>query len=310
MNFICIQHVEMIPLTAEAINTEIRPVLIVSILSLSCFASSLISVVIPGGDKDVTLPRLTKQEKSVSEIPPKFWETEDLLHCMCDFLEVEGLVQFSRTSSGNLEIVRKKFSSTTRALPGLTNQENRYAMTTGRSLPFIVIPQTASGHEALYRRFINGKLIYKKGRPGEVVWPFSRLLNPLEGTFDLSQCEEGRYLSIATGYKKAKNPANANKVEIWVAPKFLIEQNPEALGAQRSTVMKNWTNPACPVGLFWTWGGEEVDFGCNYLTTETVDNISANDIYANFEKSVDGGYYDRRRVCEPRACFWDIHISL
>jgi hypothetical protein len=172
------------------------------------------------------------------------------------------------------------------ALPPQTAGAKQAGVPVNSGVP---IPPIAKGYEEIYKRFYNGLLIYKKGQQDQVVLPIAGLTDPLNGTFDLSRCGYvGKYLSIATGYKKAKNSANASKIEIWIAPKFLIEGNAGALGAQRSTVMSAWTNPACPVGLFWTWGGCAVDDGCDYLTTETVDNISAIDMYENHKKACNG----------------------
>jgi hypothetical protein len=165
------------------------------------------------------------------------------------------------------------------ALPPQTASAKQAGVPANSGVP---IPPIAKGYEEIYKRFYNGLLIYKKGQKDQIVLPISGLSDPLNGTFDLSRCgDEGKYLSIATGYKKAKNSENASKIEVWIAPKFLIEGNAGALGAQRSTIMSAWTNPACPVGLFWTWGGYAVDGVCDYLARETVDNISANDIYEN-----------------------------
>jgi hypothetical protein len=90
----------------------------------------------------------------------------------------------------------------------------------------IVVPEIARGHEEFYRLFINGKLIYKKGQPDQVELPFSGLSNLLAGTFDLSPCgDAAKHLSISTGYCRADNPANADKVEICIMPRFLIEKS-------------------------------------------------------------------------------------
>src|SRR5262249_35837814 len=92
----------------------------------------------------------------------------------------------------------------------------------------IPIPLVAKGFEAIYQRFFNGVLVYRPNPDndaGMIKLPIAALRNPLEDTFDLSQCgDTGKYLSISTGYRRQVNPANANKVEIWFAPKFLIDK--------------------------------------------------------------------------------------
>ena len=88
------------------------------------------------------------------------------------------------------------------------------------------IPPVAQGYEKIYERFRNGVLIYrpKKGSDeGMIKLRIADLENPLDGTFDLSRCGHVmKYLSISTGYRKRKKVENASKVEIWFAPRFLI----------------------------------------------------------------------------------------
>lgn len=182
--------------------------------------------------------------------------------------------------NNNVKSVPPQVPAVQQALPPQTTSAKQEVVPVNSGIP---IPLIAKGYEEIYKRFYNGRLIYKKGQPDEVVLPFSGLSNPLEGTFDLSRCgDAGRYLSIATGYKQSKNPANASKVEVWIAPKFLIERN---YATQMSGVVIQWTSTSAPIGLFWTWGGSEASAGCDYLTTETVDNISANNIYENWRHS-------------------------
>ena len=99
----------------------------------------------------------------------------------------------------------------------------------------LVIPDIAIGYEEAYRRFLKGKLIYHPtlgSDVGKIELPIADLTNPLEGTFDLSRCGDiGRHLSIATGYRKAMNPKNVNKVEIWVTPWFLAQRKSDTIVA-------------------------------------------------------------------------------
>ncbi|WP_032113621.1 hypothetical protein [Candidatus Paracaedibacter symbiosus] len=68
------------------------------------------------------------------------------------------------------------------------------------------------GHEEIYERFLKGVLVYRPQKGSEVgmiTMRISELGNPLEGTFDLSQCGNvGKYLSISTGYRKGKKQEN------------------------------------------------------------------------------------------------------
>jgi hypothetical protein len=84
------------------------------------------------------------------------------------------------------------------------------------------------GYEDVFQRFLNGVLIYKPtagSTVGEITLRIRDLANPLESTFDLSQCgDAGQYLSISTGYSKGKLAANSRKSEVWIVPKFVVER--------------------------------------------------------------------------------------
>ena len=120
-----------------------------------------------------------------------------------------------------------------------------------------------------------------------ITLPIRDLTNPLEGTFDLSRCyDTGKYVSISTGYRKEKRPENARKVEIWFAPRFLIEKELKTTAKHFEPIYGNWKEQA-EVGIFWTggwWAAGEYDM--DYLTTENMDNLSEINLYENWEKSV------------------------
>ena len=154
------------------------------------------------------------------------------------------------------------------------------------------VPLAAQGHEAIYQRFLNGVLIYRpdgKSDNGRINLRISDLVNPLDGTFDLSQCgDTGNYLSISTGYRKVKRPENAKKVEIWFTPRFLVEK--EILGTAshfKGIFPASWASTS-PVGIIWSWGGwENLSDNFDYLTTEDMDNLSKIDLYENWKKAAD-----------------------
>ncbi len=120
-----------------------------------------------------------------------------------------------------------------------------------------------------------GKLIYTDPKTKrQIELPIRELANPLEGTFDLSRCgDTGQYLSISTGYRKGKKTENANKLEIWIAPRFLIERNLTGDARHLEPIMNTWNEGAAPVGLFWTWGPWGMKY-CDYLTTQSLENLS------------------------------------
>jgi hypothetical protein len=149
-----------------------------------------------------------------------------------------------------------------------------------------IIPLAARGHEAVYQRFLNGVLIYrpKEGDDlGRIHLPIAALGNPLEGTFDLSRCgDSGKHLSISVGYRKGKIAENANKVEIWFAPRFLIEKELKTTAAHFQEIFGNWNDNA-PVGIFWTGGWwDNKDY--YYLTTQSLDELSNNTLYVKSKR--------------------------
>lgn len=137
-------------------------------------------------------------------------------------------------------------------------------------------------------RFFKGTLIYKPNRDndvGRINLFISALPTPLEGTFNLSNCgDTGNYLSISTGYRKGEKQENANKVEIWFAPKFLIGKELSTTASHFQDIYGNWSDSA-PVGMFWSWGEWDNLGWYDYLTTENMDDLSVINLYENWEKS-------------------------
>jgi hypothetical protein len=138
----------------------------------------------------------------------------------------------------------------------------------------------------VFWRFFKGKLIFKPdpNSDKEMVKLFiSSLPNPLEGTFNLPKYSE--YLSINTGYRKGKKEENAEKSEIWIAPRFLIERDLETTAMHFKPIMDNWNQEQAPVGMFWNWGGEVVLKYFDYRTAESMENLSKISLYRNWQKS-------------------------
>ena len=145
-------------------------------------------------------------------------------------------------------------------------------------------PPVAWGHEDIYDRFLNGKLIYRPdpdSDEGKVELRIADLADPLDGTFDLSRCgDTSKYLSISTGYRKGKKPENKDKVEIWFAPRFLIEKELNGTAANFEPIMAKWKQEA-PMGIFWTWWKDDLKY-YDYLTTAPIDDVSKKDLFANW----------------------------
>lgn len=131
----------------------------------------------------------------------------------------------------------------------------------------------------IFEQFYNGKLIYRPdpaSNAGMVTLSISALKNPLEGTFDLSNCgDAGKYLSIATGYRKGIISSNSEKVEVWIALQFLIERKLGTTAAHFNPIMDIWKEEQAPVGIFFTWGGWD-NLGCyEYLTTKLMESMES-----------------------------------
>ena len=189
-----------------------------------------------------------------------------------------------------------------------------------------------SADAEIMRRFLNGRLIYNPNKDnsiGNIEMRIGDLPNPLDGTFDLSKCgRTGNHVSISTGYRKVKNPENAKKVEVWIAPRFLIERELSTTAKHFKLIMDSskwdpeyedmrkkecsekskaagdnryWREHA-PVGLFWTWGGWDNADWYNHLTEENTDDLSKINLYKNWEKSTQTHYW-HGGTC--RCCFRD-----
>src|SRR3990167_6355937 len=159
--------------------------------------------------------------------------------------------------------------------------------------PSIAIPEIARGHEDIYERFLKGVLVYRPNEGsdvGKIELPIAALANPLEGTFDLSRCgDAAQYLSINTGIRKVQTPANASKVEIWFTPRFLVDKEMLQLAKNHHMreIIGNWDAARAPIGIFWTWGGwnaeNQISY-CDYLTTESMNDMGAENVFKKYQK--------------------------
>jgi hypothetical protein len=144
------------------------------------------------------------------------------------------------------------------------------------------------GCQQICPEFLNGKLIYRPTEgsdEGMIELKVSGLWNPLEGTFNLSQCgDTGLYLSISTGYRKVKKAENADKVEIWFAPRFLVEKEINSTVGHFKGIFPSKWNDNASVGMLWTWGGWDNLGWYDYLTSESADNLSKINLFENWKK--------------------------
>ena len=142
----------------------------------------------------------------------------------------------------------------------------------------LVLPVAAKRHEQAYQNFLNLILVYKpydNSDKGKVILPVKDLENPLDGVFDLSNCgDAAQRLSISTGYRKGKNPANANKLEIWLTPRFVAEQNLNGTAAHLKTIWDEW-HAARELGVFFTWGNWDNEEWYDYEVHINYEVVSA-----------------------------------
>jgi len=143
----------------------------------------------------------------------------------------------------------------------------------------------------IYQRLVKGGLIYKpdeRSDNGRIKLPISALWNPLEGTFDLSQCGEdaGKYTNISTGYRKWRRAENADKMEICFPLRFLIEKDLNTTAKHFREIYNSWTVKA-PVGIIWIYGGDEGDIkSYDHLTTQSLNEICNKDVFEKWMEAV------------------------
>lgn len=148
----------------------------------------------------------------------------------------------------------------------------------------IPVPIVAQGYEKIFQRFLNGVLIYRPEGDGNdidrVTLHIRDLRNPLDGTFDLSNCGDlGKYMSISTGYRKGRKPENEKKLEIWLTPRFLIEKELSTTAKNFQNIFGKWEERA-EVGIIWTWGGWDANEpSMDYLITQNMDELSKGNLY-------------------------------
>lgn len=134
--------------------------------------------------------------------------------------------------------------------------------------------------EEIFNKFYNGKLTYE--------WlnlPIAALKNPLEGTFDLSQCgTTGRELSISTGYRKRRKPENESKLEIWIVPRFVVEKELNTTAAHFKDIFPEKWPETAHVGIFWTWYSWDVLRKYQYLTNQNMVDICNNNLKEKHEE--------------------------
>lgn len=198
-----------------------------------------------------------------------------------DYLKKRKNVGFSEVSSSEMEDIKKRSWWLYK-----TESIFQHLFLASKGHRAVCTPEYVLGHEAIYEQFLGGVLIYRPtlgSDVGKVELPIASLLDPLKSTFDLSQCgDAGQYLSISTGYRKRKIAANANKYEIWLTPKFAVENDLDRIADHYRDIMDKWT---APYGIFYAWGGWEDLTWYDYLIELSPEEISSKNLYENWHQT-------------------------
>lgn len=174
------------------------------------------------------------------------------------------------------------------------------------TIPVSIRPQD----EALYRRFVAGKLIYKpyKENNAEMVEiPFASLANPLNGTFDLSDCGElGKFLKVSTGYKTSSITENRRDfrgdsvTEVWITPRFLVEQNLAGSAKYFDWLFHHFTEP---IGLYWTNPSDRCEYYNISGSCYGLPHFGMGSVY-NLQTPI-----DKLSSCNLIGRVWDMTMS-
>ncbi len=200
------------------------------------------------------------------------------------------------TNPGNFRHVCKELKNIIDGLIDKNDKDRKYADQHPIWQKIIMVSYGGLGHDAIWNSFLNGALVYKPNQTeGDYTngtsFPIRRLLNPSEGTFDLSQCgDAGKYLSIRTGLRPGINQANAGKAEIFIIPYFMAKRFCDTpRGSYLKPIMAAWNGEVAPLGIFYHWwaDGNEHYVYCTWAGTGALSVNNLRVIYLD-EKSVWG----------------------
>lgn len=156
-------------------------------------------------------------------------------------------------------------------------------------------------HEEAFQTFLNGTLIYRPiqdSDEGIIKLKISDLKNPLDGTFDLSQCgDAGKDLSISTGYRKGIRPENKKKLEVWLVPWFLIKKHLDSTACHFKDIMDDWDEKNAAFGIFFTSGHWNNLEWYDYLTRSTPYDITSKNLSDNWWRSRNHPYPPPKTRC-------------
>lgn len=78
-------------------------------------------------------------------------------------------------------------------------------------------------------------------------------VSPFGYDFNLSKCgEAGKHVRIQIDYRREKDPQSKDKMEVWIAPKFIVQKDLSTTAAHYEPIMSEWL-PEASFGIFYTW---------------------------------------------------------
>jgi hypothetical protein len=218
-------------------------------------------------------------------------------YTIIDDLETKLAVFGVGTSSASAGVI-------THVVPGAIVRGEEVARQTPLTVarPISTVPEIARGYEEVYRRFINGKLIFDNNEGQRKEFSFSQFATTLDGEFDLrgltykydgNTYNVSDYLRIKVGYRTTQE--NDDKVTCWFTPRFLLENSNSRWKSL------DWKSP---LGIFWSygnWGLEDFD----YLTKSQFDEISSK----NLSDCVDDGGLPMVAAASLGAGWWGTRVE-
>ena len=227
-------------------------------------------------DKQMRDSKKTKEEaeRKLAELETELKSTQERLTSRDKIFEqLRTEVESLRRDQGEVSALRREIENLRRQLVDKDGEIRELEKRQERIQTF------ARGHEDVYRKFLGGKLIYKPDPSSDRVkieLLIADLDNPLEAEFYLSGCGDSkRYISIHTGYKK-RGEVSANKVEIWLTPRFVVERDLRGSSSHFSSVLDSrrwgiddWREET--IGVFYTypWFSGLRDLNFDYSTTQS-----------------------------------------
>ncbi len=134
--------------------------------------------------------------------------------------------------------------------------------------------------EAIFQIFSKAKLVYKpnvNNDEGKIELLFSKFVNLHNGVFDLSKCDEAdKYLRFTTNPSIffALEEANNAKLNIFMAPHYLINKFITTAAKPFDGIIHNWKKATVPIAFFLRMSSWTNAAYFYYLTTKSVEQLS------------------------------------